>query len=141
MYVLDTDHVTILQLEEGTDYHRLNGRLGQVERNEVFSTVVSYEEQTRGWLSYAARSRTVAQLVESYRRLGRHLEDWRRTPVLPFDAHAAIRYQQLLRSRPRVSSMDLRIAAIALSRGATLLTRNLRDFRQVPGLLAEDWTA
>jgi len=36
--------------------------------------------------------------------------------------------------------MDLRIAAIVLSRDATLLSGNLADFREVPGLKVEDWT-
>ena len=37
--------------------------------------------------------------------------------------------------------MDLKIAAIVLANDATLLTRNLGDFRKVPDLKAEDWTA
>jgi tRNA(fMet)-specific endonuclease VapC len=36
--------------------------------------------------------------------------------------------------------MDLRIAAIALTRQFTVLSRNLVDFQKVPGLLVEDWT-
>ena len=35
--------------------------------------------------------------------------------------------------------MDLKIAATALVHGALLLSANLRDFRQVPGLMVEDW--
>lgn len=37
--------------------------------------------------------------------------------------------------------MDLRIAAVALTNDATLITGNLSDFRRVPGLRVEDWTA
>jgi tRNA(fMet)-specific endonuclease VapC len=35
--------------------------------------------------------------------------------------------------------MDLKIAAIALSHEALLLSRNLRDFNSVPDLRVENW--
>lgn len=36
-------------------------------------------------------------------------------------------------------TMDLKIVSIVLVHGATLLSGNLRDFRQIPGLHVEDW--
>lgn len=42
--------------------------------------------------------------------------------------------------RVRISTMDLRIASIALSHNLIVLTRNEVDFRKVPGLSIEDWT-
>ncbi len=35
--------------------------------------------------------------------------------------------------------MDLKIAVIVLRHGPTLLSANLRDFRQIQGLSVEDW--
>jgi tRNA(fMet)-specific endonuclease VapC len=60
--------------------------------------------------------------------------------VIPFDDDAAAMFDRLLAQRVRVATMDLRIAAIALSRGLVLVTRNSRDFGKVPGLQIEDWT-
>jgi tRNA(fMet)-specific endonuclease VapC len=38
-----------------------------------------------------------------------------------------------------IGRADLLIASIALSRQATLVTRNLRHFRLIPGLRVENW--
>lgn len=59
---------------------------------------------------------------------------------LPFDSAAITRFNQLRAERVKVGTMDTRIAAICLSRDFTLLSRNLVDFRQVPGLRVQDWT-
>ena len=50
MLVLDTDHVSLLQWGGGEEAERLT-RL-QAADEEVAVTVISYEEQTRGWLAY-----------------------------------------------------------------------------------------
>ena len=60
--------------------------------------------------------------------------------ILPFNARAV---QVFLGFAPalkrRLKGMDARIAAITLANNALLLSANLSDFRQVPGLLVEDW--
>ncbi|MCE7983096.1 MAG: type II toxin-antitoxin system VapC family toxin [Caldilinea sp. CFX5] len=61
-------------------------------------------------------------------------------PVLPFDEAAAAVFQQLTAAKLRIGTQDLLIASIALANEMSLLTRNLRDFQRVPGLILEDWS-
>lgn len=58
--------------------------------------------------------------------------------VLPFDAAAARRYAGLPFRR---GSFDRLIAAHALSLNLLLVTNNVRDFADLPGLRVENWTA
>ena len=57
--------------------------------------------------------------------------------IIPFDRAAARRYSDLPFARHR---LDRLIAAHALSLDVTLVTANVRDFADVPGLKVEDWT-
>ena len=104
-------------------------------------TIVSFEEQMRGWLAYIARAKDDAQEIEGYARLRALLEDFQARPVLDYDAKATIALQELVSQRVRIGTMDLKIAAIALSHDALVITRNVRDFQKVPGLQVEDWTS
>ncbi len=139
MVILDTDVLTIIQRRRGIEYTRLVRRLNQVE-DEVVVTIVSFEEQMRGWLSYIARAKNDAQEVEGYARLRGLLEDFQTRPVLDYDTKATIAFQELISQKIRIGTMDLKIAAIALSHDALLITRNVRDFEKVSGLSVEDWT-
>ena len=63
--------------------------------------------------------------------------------ILPFDDLAAASYGELRARLERqgqpIGSMDMLIAAHALSRGLTLVTNNEREFRRVPGLRVTNW--
>lgn len=140
MIVLDTDHLSLLEWRAGTDARRLRTRLRGVDPATVVSTIISFEEQMRGWLAQLAKARTMAQQITAYGRLSRHVRVFREVPLLDFDERAAAEFQRLRKLYPRIGSMDLKIAAIVLVQGATLLTRNLADFGKINGLAVEDWT-
>ncbi len=52
--------------------------------------------------------------------------------VVSFVDEAQARFEEIRRQCSRLKTMDLRIASVALVSDATLLSRNARDFRQVP---------
>jgi tRNA(fMet)-specific endonuclease VapC len=139
--VLDTDHLSDLEWPRSTRTKRLRARLQSVPATEVFTTILNCEEQIRGWLALLAKARALSKQIEVYHRFQYHLQNYGTMSILAFDERAAVEYQRLQPLRLRVGAMDLRIAAIVLSHGATLLTRNSKDFRRIPGLLIEDWTA
>ncbi len=139
MLVLDTDHLSILE-RGGSAAFPLQRRLERVPVDEVGTTIINYEEQMRGWLALASKAETPHRMQTAYVLLETHIETFRDLAVLSFDDEAVSQFGALQQAHVRIGTMDLRIAAICLAQSATLLTRNSKDFRQVPGLLAEDWS-
>jgi tRNA(fMet)-specific endonuclease VapC len=140
MFLLDTDHISIVQLQTQPEFSRLAQRLAQQPRSVVYWSIVSFHEQTLGAHAYVNRARMAQGVLVGYEMFRRTLTQYAAGQVLPFDAAAAATFDTLKAQRVRIGTMDLRIASIALSRGMTVLTRNVRDFRQAPGLNVEDWT-
>jgi tRNA(fMet)-specific endonuclease VapC len=138
--ILDTDSLTILQKQYQPACGRLEQRLQSLPQGEICTTIITFQEQAKGWIAYVHQAKTASQIVHAYAELLSMLDDFRRLRVFPFDQAAQAKFEELRRGKIRVGTLDLRIAAISLTSGAKLLSRNLRDFRQVPGLDVEDWT-
>ena len=140
LYILDTD---LFSLTERTDSHasqRLLFRLSKHRGVKWVTSIITFEEQMRGWMAWLAQARNHEQQVERYRNLQTMLRRYRDTEVLDFDEPALVMLKNLQKQRIRIGTMDLKIAAIALANDATLLSKNLRDFSKVPGLKVEDWS-
>jgi tRNA(fMet)-specific endonuclease VapC len=139
--LLDTDHLTVISYPADSRYEALRERVttATTEDDELAASVVSVEEQMRGWLAVLAKARDVRKQIGPYERLSGMIEFFAGWEILPWDAPAADEFERLRRQRVRIGSQDLKIASIAISRGALLLSANLRDFRQVPGLRVESW--
>lgn len=99
MYILDTDHLSVLD-RGGGKAQRLMQRLAGVGSAQVAASIISYEEQMRGWLSYIAKAQTFEQQVEAYRQLRRQLVNYCAIPVLEFDEQAAQEFQRLRKMYP-----------------------------------------
>lgn len=74
MYLLDTDHLSVLE-RGGVEAQRLSSRLANIPAEEIAATIVSYEEQTRGWLAYRATLLT-RNLSDFGQVLDLQAEDW-----------------------------------------------------------------
>lgn len=140
MPVLDTDILTILQRRSEPQHARVVERLRSLSQPaRIYVTIVSFEEQLRGWLEYVKRAKS-AQLPRAYEKLAQLNDDFSRRALLLFTDDAARIYRHLLEAKTKVGKMDLRIAATVLAHDETLITANIRDFRRIPNLRVEDWT-
>jgi tRNA(fMet)-specific endonuclease VapC len=102
--------------------------------------VISLHEQLMGAHNFLSQAKNSVGLVRGYQLMERLPRDCLAFALLPFDTASAVIYDQLRGQNLRGAAMDLRLASIGVSRNLTVLTRNLRDFSRVPGLLVEDRT-
>src|SRR4051812_39314086 len=93
----------------------------------------------RGWLAAVAKERQAHRQVLAYRELADLFALFAGFHIALFDEAAAERFDALQAIPIRIGTMELKVAAIALSRDSLLLTANRRDFEQVPGLRFESW--
>lgn len=140
MFLLDTNHIGLLQLGQSGEGDRLRSRMAAYAWSDFYFPIVSFHEQVVGWNNYVNRARDSSGVVRAYRMFQGILSDFAMQQVAPFDDHAAAQFDSLRRERVRIGTMDLRIASIALVHGFTVLSRNTVDFQKVPGLLIDDWT-
>ena len=140
MVVFDTDILSIIQQRSGDGFRAIDTRMRAAKGEAFYTSIVTFEEQMRGWLAMIARARTVEAEMSAYSRLFRLLEYFRERPLLPLDLNSSLRLQELKALRLRIGTMDLKIAAIAPANDALLVSRNLAGFARIPGLRVEDWT-
>lgn len=137
-WLLDTDHVSLL----------LGGNQNIAEQLErchpdVFVSIVTVQELLNGWVGRLNRNTDPKELVRLYGNLSVTVNFIQSVQVLKFDERAMTRYialrqQNRILTRRRIEK-DVRIAAIALSQNATVVTRNRKDFELISGLTIENW--
>ncbi|QLE57721.1 type II toxin-antitoxin system VapC family toxin [Nostoc sp. TCL26-01] len=142
LYILDTDHVTLLQ----NSHPVLIQHIRQKRPESIAVTVITLEEKIKGWLKAVNNSnnepfKVNSKLVWAYKGLTDEIEFFKNIQILHFDKNTYEKYQILvLQKLKHIGTQDLRIAAITLSVNGILVTRNHRDFKKVPNLRLEDWT-
>ena len=135
MIVLDTDIMTLWLLGQPVVSKRV------LEASDVVATtVVNRIELVRGRFDYLLKAKDGAQLQAAQRRLDQTERQLQGLVVVPFDAQSAAEFDRLrqIKSLKPVGRADLLIASITMAQRATLVTRNLRHFRQISGLTLEN---
>jgi len=140
MFLLDTDHVSIMMSQQQPGYGVLLVRMGAHPPSAFYRSIVSFHEQLLGAHTRIVQAKVPHGLLKGYEYLERIRADYEGTQVAVFDQAALTVFDGLVKQRVRIGTRDLRIASMALACNFTLLTRNTSDFSQVPGLAFDDWT-
>lgn len=92
MYVLDTDHIVLLQHGAGSELRRLLQRMALHPDTDFFYPVIAFHEQMLGANAYISGARKRDGVVRGYGMLQRVLTDFSLAQVLPFDEPAARKF-------------------------------------------------
>lgn len=117
-------------------------RVGRIPFDEQAVPVVVIEEIIRGRLSVirqAEAGKTKITIEQAYSLFEETINDLGRVTKLSHTFEAELQYRQWRQQGIRISTHDLRIAAICVTHSTKLISRNRRDFELVPGLTVEFW--
>ena len=137
MYLLDTDTLTHLHASNSNVLKRLKSVIDV----EVGITIITRVEVLRGRIDYLVKAESGTSLLKAQELLFRTETLLSELLIIPIDRSASIEFDRLrdVSKFRKIGRADLLIASITLTNKATLVTRNLRHFKQIPGLKLENW--
>ncbi|MGI2903213.1 type II toxin-antitoxin system VapC family toxin [Tolypothrix sp. VBCCA 56010] len=137
MYLLDTDTLTYLYAGNAN----VIARLKALENSEVGITIITKAEMLRGRIEYLLKAETGESLLRAQELLFRTEELLAELLIVPISQSAADEFERLriVSKLRKIGRADLLIASISLANRATLVTRNIRHFKQIPGLRVVNW--
>jgi tRNA(fMet)-specific endonuclease VapC len=139
VWILDTDHASLFLAGN-------KAIVATVDKHykDVAITVVTVQELFNGWVGRLNNPAQAKNLTLLYTKLWETTDFIKVITVLNFDKEAEDCYNMLKNSSKELAKnkieKDLRIASIALTKNATVVTRNHKDFSQIPNLKLEDWS-
>lgn len=75
-YLLDTDHLSILQRQTGKDYTNLSARMVQHPLSDFAVSIITFHEQILGCHAYINRVRSLDGIVRGYNMMERLISDY-----------------------------------------------------------------
>lgn len=138
MIAYDTD--VLVELLRGHPTYAAKARA--IPKEQQFVPIVVVEEIQRGRLNnirQAEARKGRISLERAYELYEQTFVALRSMPILSYTASAEAQFQGWQQLKVRGSTHDLRIAGICVAHSVRLITRNRRDFEQLPGLTMEIW--
>jgi tRNA(fMet)-specific endonuclease VapC len=123
VYVLDTDHVSLMQ----SGHFACLRRLDTIGEDPVTITTITVEERVQGWLNavrQASAPNRADRLVWAYAGLRNSIQYLNQFQVADWTENSGRWFADLRGQGVRIGTQDLRIASIALSIDAVVVTRN-----------------
>ena len=117
-------------------------RFVAIDQDKRGLPIVAAAEVLRGWLAairQAEAGKGKMSLEYALGQFQQRLVNMAPFTFLSYTAAAEALAAAMRRQRLRVGTRDLRIAAVCIVHGATLVTRNARDYAQIPGLTFDVW--
>ena len=138
MFILDTNTLSDLF----KDHARLLARMRSAPNDRpIVTTVISRIEILEGRFASIVKAGTKLELMVAAERLIQDEKRLTSIDVLALTDLVADEFEKLLLNKKlkKIGRKDLLIACFALAHDATLVTRNTKDFANIPGLKVENW--
>lgn len=137
MHLLDTDTLTYLH----AGHLRVVRHLRELDDPDVGTTIITKIELLRGRFEFLLKAASGTDLLRAQQWLVRTEDLLAQILIVPMDEAAAFEFYRLRAARRlrKIGRADLLIASIALAHRATLVTRHVRHFEQIPRLIVTNW--